>query len=125
MERLDCVLEITNWIKRFHGKVVRINTNGQGNLLNPSRNTVMEFKEAGVDKISISLNAHNKETYNKICRPKFKNAYESVLRFVNDARKQIYTEVTAVTINEVNFIKLVELTKALNVRLRRRDYISY
>jgi len=64
-ERLDCILEVVKWIKKNYGKIlsIRLDTNGQGYLLNKGREVVNELKEAGVDVISVSLNAHDKETY--------------------------------------------------------------
>jgi TatD family-associated radical SAM protein len=83
-ERLDCLLEVARWIKRYYGKIVdiRVDTNGQGFLFNKNRDVLKELKEVCVTKISVSLNAHDKETYNQICRPAFKNAFESILDFV-------------------------------------------
>ena len=37
LERLDLVLEATKWIKKNHSKPVRVDTNGQGYLLNRGR----------------------------------------------------------------------------------------
>ena len=62
LEKLDLVLEVTRWVKKNCRKAVRIDTNGQGYLLNRGRDVVRELKEAGVDKVSVSLNAHDKET---------------------------------------------------------------
>lgn len=47
LERLDCVLEVAGWVKRFHGKVVRVDTNGHGYLLNWGRDVAKELREAG------------------------------------------------------------------------------
>ena len=66
LERLDIVLDVTRWIKQHSRKTVRVDTNGQAYLLNKGRDVARELKEAGVDKVSVSLNAHNKETYNQI-----------------------------------------------------------
>ena len=52
-------------------------------MLNKERDIVKELKEAGVNKLSISLNAPDKETYDEICKPMFPNAYESILDFEN------------------------------------------
>lgn len=123
LERLDCVLEITRWIKKYFGKVVRIDTNGQGYLLNRERNVVKELKEAGVDRASVSLNAHNEKTYNRICKPQFLNSFEHVLEFVEKARGEIETEITTVTTPEVNITKVRKLAAKMGVRFRVRKYI--
>jgi TatD family-associated radical SAM protein len=126
LERLDCVLKVCKWIKRYYGKptVIRIDTNGQGFLIHPNRNVIKELKEAGVDKISVSLNAHDKETYDQICKPAFNNAFKSVLNFVKKAKNVFSVEITAVALPEVDLSKIEELAKKLNVQFRRRDYIQ-
>lgn len=125
LTRLDCVLEVCRWIRRYHGKMVtlRLDTNGQGYLLNKGRDVVEELKEAGIDKISVSLNAPDKETYREVCRPVFENAFESVLEFIEKARKVFDVEVTAVAIPEVNLQKTADLAKNMGVRFRVREYI--
>lgn len=126
MERLDCVLEVSKWVKRHYGKIVklRVDTNGQGLLINRGRNVVEELKMAGVDKVSVSLNAHNKETYNQVCRPKFENAFESILEFIEKAKKLLDVEVTVVRIPEVDIQAAEEIAKRLGVKFRVRDYIQ-
>ncbi|MEM1539212.1 MAG: TatD family nuclease-associated radical SAM protein [Candidatus Bathyarchaeia archaeon] len=125
LERLDCVLAVCKWIKRYHGKMVtlRLDTNGQGYLLNKGRMVVEELKEAGIDKISVSLNAADKETYIEICKPIFENAFESVLEFIEKAGKLFEVEVTAVALPEVNLQKIAELAEKMGVRFRVREYI--
>ena len=122
LEKLDCVLEVTKWIKKHFPITVRIDTNGQAYLLNKGRNVIEELKEAGLDRISISLNAHNKETYNYVCKPKFENAYENVIRFIEKAKRQFDTETTAVTIPEVNISEIKEMARKMGVKFRPREY---
>jgi len=123
MERLNCVLEITQWIKKHSAEAVRINTNGQGYLLNPRREVITELKEAGVDKTSVSLNAHNEVTYINVCKPKFKSAFENVLKFIENSAKEFNTEITTVTIPEVDIQKVREMAKEMGVAFRIREYI--
>ena len=114
LERLDLVLEVTRWIKKHYWKTVRVDTNGQGYLLNRGRDVVRELKEAGVDKVSVSLNAHDKETYNQVCKPVFRDAYENVLEFIKKAKEEgLETEATAVTIPEVDLAKVKELAERI------------
>lgn len=125
LERLDCVLEVTRWIKKHSGRIVRIDTNGQGYLLNKGRKVAKELKEAGVDKVSVSLNAHEKETYNQVCKPAFENAFENVLKFIEKAREEFDMEITTVTIPEVNIPKVREIARKLGVGFRIREYIPF
>ncbi len=123
LERLDLVLEVTRWLKKHYWKTVRVDTNGQGYLLNKGRDVVRELKEAGVDKVSVSLNAHNKEAYNQICKPVFEDAYENVLDFIKKAKKEdIETEATAVTIPEVEITKVKELAERMEIKFTVRQY---
>jgi len=123
LERLDCLLEVTRWIKKHSGKVVRIDTNGQGYLLNRERDVVKELKEAGVDKVSVSLNAHNEETYSRISKPQFQNSFGQVLEFIERAKGELEIEVTTVTIPEVDVTKVGQLAAKMGVGFRVRKYI--
>jgi cyclic pyranopterin phosphate synthase len=124
LERLNLVLEVTRWIKKHYWKTVRVDTNGQGYLLNKGRDVVRELKEAGVDKVSVSLNAHDKATYNQICKPVFEDAYENVLEFIKKAKEEgLETEATAVTIPEVDLAKVKELAENMGVKFAVREYI--
>lgn len=122
LERLDCILSVTRWIKRCSVSVVRVDTNGQGYLLNPGREVIRELKEAGVDRVSISLNAHNQETYQNVCRPELENAYESVVEFVEKAKEEMDTEITTAAIPEVNIRQVQETARKIGVQFRRREY---
>jgi cyclic pyranopterin phosphate synthase len=126
LERLNLVLEVTRWVKKHSRKTVRVDTNGQGYLLNKGRDVALELKEAGVDKVSVSLNAHNKETYNQICKPASEDAYEHVLEFIKKAKEAgLETEATAVTIPEIEISKVKELAEKLGVKFSVREYIQF
>ncbi|MEM2936299.1 MAG: TatD family nuclease-associated radical SAM protein [Candidatus Bathyarchaeia archaeon] len=123
LERLDCLLGVARWVKKYHGTPVRVDTNGHGYLLNPGREVIRELKGAGVDRVSVSLNAHDEKTYNRVCRPKFEGAYENVLRFIQEASKELDTEVTAVDIPEMDLPKVEEMARKMGARFRRREYL--
>lgn len=120
--RLNTILEVTKQIKTICTLPVRIDTNGQAYVINNDRNVIEELKQAGVDRLSVSLNADNRETYDFVCKPKLENAFNSVLKFISEARAYINTEVTAVTIPEVNISAMEALAKNLGVKLRIRHY---
>ncbi len=125
LARLDCVLEVSRWIKKNYGKVVtlRIDTNGQGFLLNKERNVLDELKEVGIDKLSVSLNAHEEQTYREVCRPSLENAFGSILEFIEKAKKAFDVEITAVALPEVNLQKIGEIAEKMGVKFRVREYI--
>jgi TatD family-associated radical SAM protein len=122
--KIDEVLEITRWIKKYHHNIVRIDTNGHGYLLNPGRKVIEELRDAGVDKVSVSVNASNKELYNQICRPHFENAFDRVLEFVEKSKSVFDTEITFVTVPEVDKTKMKELAENIKVKIRERLYLS-
>jgi TatD family-associated radical SAM protein len=126
LERLDCLLEVTRWVKKYYGKIVniRVDTNGQGLLINKNREVIGELKDAGVNVVSVSLNAHDRETYNQICRPAFSDAFESILDFVRRAKENFDVEITAVALPEVDMGKVEKISREIGVRFRRREYIS-
>jgi cyclic pyranopterin phosphate synthase len=126
LERLNQVLEVTRWVKKHSLKTVRVDTNGQGYLLNKGRDVVQELRDAGVDKVSVSLNAPNKETYNQICKPTFEDAYENVLEFIKKAKEAgIETEATAVTIPEIEISEVKKLAETLGAKFSVREYIPF
>lgn len=124
-ERLDVLLDVTRWLRSHHGRPlrVRVNTNGQGYLLNPGRDVIAELNAASVDKVSVSLNAGDKETYNEICKPNLADAYGAVLDFTQKAKPVLQVEVTAVRIPEVDIEKVQAIADKLGVKLRIREYI--
>jgi len=123
LERLDTVLEVTRETKKHHPVIIRIDTNGQAQLINKGRDVVKELKETGVDRVSVSLNAHNKQTYDCVCKPSFENAYPEVLNFIRSAKEKLDTEITAVTIPEVDISKMREIAAGIGVRFRARQFI--
>jgi TatD family-associated radical SAM protein len=125
LARLDCILEVSRWVRKNYGKIVklRIDTNGQGFLLNKGRNVIEELKEAGVDRISVSLNAHDEKAYEEVCRPRFENAFESILEFIEKAKEAFDVEITAVALPEVNLQKIGETAEKMGVKFRIREYI--
>ncbi len=79
--RMDLVREVAEHIKLAWGKIIRINTNGHADLIH-GPGSAMKLKGL-VDRISISLNAHNSEKYQEICRPCFgQGTYRAVVDFV-------------------------------------------
>ena len=123
--RLDVLLEVTRWIRNHVGAViVRVDTNGHGYRLNNGRDVARELKMAGVDKVSVSLNGWDEETYGANCRPEFEGAFEIVKDFAKKAvEADLQVEISAVRMPEVDIEKVQEIAKSLNVPLRIREYV--
>ena len=121
--RLNCLLEVANWAKKFSWIPIRLNTNGQAYLLNPNREVISELNKAGISRVSVSLNTHNNETYKQICKPKFEGAYQQVLEFIRKAKQLMDVEITAVQLPELNIKEMEKLAEKLGVKFRLRPYI--
>jgi TatD DNase family protein len=119
--RLDVVREVAGWLKT-HGKTVRINTDGQANLVH-GRNILPEL--AGlVDIVSVSLNAADAATYQRICQSSYGEAgYAAILEFLREARQRIPTVVaTAVTVPGIDIAACRRVARELGVEFRERVY---
>mgnify|MGYP006269374653 CR=1 FL=1 len=122
--RLDTVLEVTRWFKKYHAATtIRVDTNGQAQLFTRDRDVIDELKKAGVDRVSVSLNAHSQQIYDQICMPKLENAYNAILDFIKAAKIEFDVEVTAVTIPEVDLTKVEQMASDLGVKFRKREYV--
>jgi len=124
--RLDVLLKITRFIQnRFRGTLpIRVDTNGHGYSLNKGRNVAEEMKTAGVNKVSVSLNGHDEETYEANCKPNFSGAFGTVLEFIKKAQEVgLQVEISAVRMPEVDMEKVKTIAKSLGAALRIREYI--
>ena len=119
--RLDLVKEVAAQLKR-RGLRVRINTDGQANLVH-GRNVLPELSGL-VDALSVSLNASDPDTYQKLCNTPYGPAgFQAVCDFLREAPKYI-PEVTAsaVTVPGLEVEKVRELARKLGVLFREREY---
>jgi len=81
--RLDAILETAAELRAL-GLPQRLNTNGQGNLLH-KRNIIPELENV-LDRVSVSLNAPDPETYQRLCKPDFGDrAFGAVVDFIEKA----------------------------------------
>jgi GTP 3',8-cyclase len=124
-ERLDVLLEVAQWVRQHYGKPlqIRLDTNGHGFTLNEGRDVAAELKKAGVDKVSVSLNAGDKDTYEEICKPKSSGAYEAMQDFILKAKLSLNVEVTAVRLPEVDLMKAQAVADSLGVAFKVREFI--
>lgn len=87
-ERIDVLLQVAAFVKEKYNKPIRVNTNGQGNLIN-ERDIVPELKGL-VDIISISLNTPDKDRYHELVRSKFgEKAFDAMFDFAREATKYV------------------------------------
>ncbi len=93
--RLELVVRIAQELKRRYSYPIRINTDGQANLVH-DRDIVPEL--AGlVDTISVSLNASDPATYIKLCDTPFGDkGFFGVCDFIRLAKQQIPNVIASV-----------------------------
>ncbi|NOZ22810.1 MAG: YchF/TatD family DNA exonuclease [Planctomycetes bacterium] len=116
--RLDIVKAVAKQAKQ-RGVKTRLNTNGQGSLLN-GRDICPEL--AGlIDCVSINLATTDPAVYRTLCRPENPSAHQAVMAFVEAARKAFPgVEVTTVDIPDVHPQALKAWAEAKGVRFRLR-----
>ena len=127
MLKLDIIKEVAKYIKeKYPNTIIRINTNGQANLVY-KRNVLPELKGL-IDKFSISLNGENEEVYNRISLPKIEGAYAAVKDFIKETVKEGFdttaTIVTGYKNYDVDMQKCIEITKDLGAKFRERPWIE-
>lgn len=87
-EAFDLLKRVAAEAKRRWSIPVRVNTNGQGSLIN-ERDIAPEF-EGIVDTVSISLNTPNAEEYLKLTRSRYgEAAFPAVLEFAREVKKYV------------------------------------
>ncbi|GAB4253904.1 TatD family hydrolase [Deferrisoma sp.] len=119
--RLELVKEVARELRRRGARRIRVNTDGLASAVH-GRNVPAEL--AGlVDAVSVSLNAPDAETYERLCRPGVEGAYEAVLGFLREAREHI-PEVTAsvVAVPGLDLEACRRRAEELGVRFRVRPY---
>jgi TatD DNase family protein len=119
--RLDLVKAVASFLKQ--GNItVRINTDGLANQVH-GRNILPEL--AGlVDSISISLNAPDAATYQRICRSEFgESSYAALKDFLVEAKKHFPSvTATAVTLPGIDIDACRKVAEELQVEFRERIY---
>jgi TatD DNase family protein len=119
--RLDLLKEVARELK-IRGVPVRINTDGQANLVY-GRNILPEL--AGlVDCVSVSLNASDAATYAGLCNTPFGDqGFEGVCQFLKEAKIYIPRVVaSAVTVPGLDIAAVRRLAESLGVEFREREY---
>lgn len=118
--RLDTVLSVTRWLHEL-GIKVRLDTNGHARLMHPGRDVVAELKSAGLDAVSVSLNAESEEKYKELCRPHFEGAYRALLDFTRDCvRAGIAARMTVVGHTGADIEKCREIASGLGASFKVR-----
>lgn len=122
--RFDMLLEVAKYIKDTWNKPIRLNTNGQGDLIN-KRQIASELKGL-VDTISISLNFPEENRYQEIVRSQFGVAsYNAMLEFAKEAKNYVPNVVLSTvdtTLSKEEENKCKEICDSLGVTYRIRPW---
>jgi TatD family-associated radical SAM protein len=126
--RLDVVKAVAKQLKSLApgtqplAPKIRIDTNGTANLF-WGRNILPELKGL-IDLISISLNAPDAETYDKLCHSVYgQAAYPAVIEFIKEAKKDIpEVEASVIDLPGVDQEATRRIAEQLGVRWRLRPY---
>jgi TatD family-associated radical SAM protein len=118
--RFDTLLFLIKWLHQ-RGIHVRLDTNGHAALMYPGRDVVTELKAAGLESVSVSLNAESEEVYNRLCRPNFEGAYRSLLEFTEGALKAgLQTRMTVVLQSEIDIDECQKIATELGASFKVR-----
>lgn len=118
--RWDVLLEVSRSLKAAGAARIRVNTDGLANLTQ-GRDVTPEM-EGLIDALSISMNAHNAELYERHCRPRRDGAFEAMLDFAGRAAKYV-PQVTLTAIDGLEGVDIgacERLASEIGVGFRRR-----
>ncbi|DAB11985.1 TPA: radical SAM protein [Candidatus Gastranaerophilales bacterium HUM_16] len=126
--RREMMKEFCKYLRKNYPKIkIRVNTNGHANAIYKT-NVAEEFKGL-IDAVSVSLNASCEKDYDEICKPKIKNAYEEVKKFIK-ACSDAGIEVTASVVtgfDKIHYVNVEECEKiasSLGAKFRNREFIT-
>lgn len=118
------VVEISKWVKDNYPKAkIRVNTNGLANAYH--KKNVLKYLKGFIDKIYISLNAHDQQTYSKLHITNIKTPFNKIINFIKQAKKYI-PEVVVTTVEhpEIDIKKVQTIVKRLKVQFKKREFLD-
>jgi TatD DNase family protein len=119
--RLDAMKEVARTVKDRWKKRVRLNTNGHGSAL--ARRDIVPELVGLIDAVSVSLDAPDTETYERLCRPTIPNAFAAVCDFLRACKGRIpEVRATAVAVPGLDLEAIRRLAESLGVAFEVRDY---
>ena len=125
--RFDDCMTIARWLKEKRPEtIIRINTNGQANLIE-KKDVTPQF-EGLVDCVSISLNAANAKRYDELCKSCFgEAAFDALLDFAVRAKKYVPKVVFSIVRHDISD-EDIEICRGIaekcGVDFRIREYIE-
>jgi TatD family-associated radical SAM protein len=127
--KLELVIIIAKYIKNNYKNLpVRVNTNGQANLIY-KRNIVPELSKV-IDRISVSLNAQDADLYSELVQCKFEKeqCFEAVKDFIRECAKNGIDTTASIVVGfkdyQVDVEKCREIAEESGAKLRIREWLE-
>lgn len=123
--RLDDMLWVCGEVRRHSSIPIRINTNGQSDLIY-SRRTAPDFRGLA-DVVSVSLNTADAASYQKLCHCEFgEKAYDALIAFAVDVKQfvpHVILSVVHPTIPDEDIEKCRAIAQKAGVDFRVRELV--
>jgi radical SAM enzyme (TIGR04100 family) len=124
--RLEVLLEVAAALKQKYSNPLRLNTNGQANLIH--KKNVAPLLENLIDTVSISLNSADADSYHSICRSVYgKQAFEALIEFGKACLpyiKNVVFSVVRQTLSEQELETCKRIAENTGVTLRIRELVE-
>ena len=125
--RFEACMETAKWLKEnFPHIKIRINTNGQANML--EKRDVTPLMDGLVDSVSISLNAPTAKQYDELCKSCFgEAAFSGLLDFAKKATEFVPEVTLSVVDKDLTKDEIEEcrrLAESCGAKFRVREYID-
>ncbi len=125
--RFDTCIETAKWLKITYPHIkIRINTNGQANMI--EKRDVTPMFDGIIDALSISLNAPDSKRYDMLCKSVFgEAAFDGLLDFAKKAKNFVPSVTLSIVDKDLTTedkLKCEALAKDCGVSFRIREYIN-
>jgi TatD family-associated radical SAM protein len=123
--RLHELIATCQHLKRTHGARIRLDTNGQGSLIN--NRDIAPSLDGLVDSVSISLNAANSESYQQLCRSVYaREAFPAVIEFAKKCVVRVPDVVLTVVdvLGDDEMRACREIAVGMGAQFRVRPFVS-
>lgn len=119
--RWDVLEKVAKTLKERGARKLRLNTNGHVLLINGEG--ILQRIGVLFDKVCVSVDASDKITYQKVCRPSFGGeSFSGVLHFIKAIKPLTDVELTVVDYPEIDLGRCKKMADTLSVPLRIRRY---
>jgi GTP 3',8-cyclase len=123
---LPTVTEVLNVVNKRYKINTRVDTNGLVGCMYDD--SIQRLEDVGLSKVSISLNAINQQDYDKLCKPRFDNAWKKLIEAIEEC---VVSSIDTHTSFVVNFEpmdeqELIDFAVSLGVdvdNVHLRDYV--